>query len=239
MRKKKKVSNNFERSSTDYFIDISKCSPIPRNEENDLWEKYKNENDLLARDKIVKSNLHFVASVAKSYLGMGLSYPELIAEGNLGLMKAMDKFDYKRGNKTISYAVWWIKQAILEALDKKNLIKGDDSEFNKEIVEDDFDYGEQFLEPCDEKYMDDTDSVRFNTAEEISAVQTLMGCLTEKEADVIKYYFGLDNNDELTLEEIGKIFNLTKERIRQIKENALKKLRTEALKKSITSEIYK
>ena len=105
MRKKKKTITDFERSSIDYFKEINNLSPLTREEEFSLWEKYKKHNDMKARDKIIKSNLKCVASVAKEYIGMGLSYSDLIGEGNIGLAKAMEKFDYEKGYKTISYSV--------------------------------------------------------------------------------------------------------------------------------------
>lgn len=238
MRKKKKKINDFEKSSTDYFKEISNFSPLSIEEETSLWEKYKKNNDLAARDKIIKSNLKFVASVAKPYIGLGLSYADLIAEGNIGLMKAIDKFDYTKGFKTISYSVWWIKQTILEALKKRNLIHGDDSELNKETKESD--YQEEIVNNnYDEKYVDNSEFSEIKLAEELKTVSILLNCLNEREKAIIKFYYGLENENELTLEEIGKKFDLTKERIRQIKESALKKLRTEALKNAITSEIYK
>lgn len=240
MRKKKKRIDNFERSSIDYFKDISKFSTLSKEEEMSLWEKYKKENDLKARDKIVKSNLKFVASVATPYIGMGLSYSDLIAEGNVGFMKAMEKFDYTRDFKTISYSVWWIKQTILEALNKRNLIKGDDSELRKESQDAEDWIDENDDKSYENKYVEDTDFSEMPDEDiKSSSIMKLLGCLNSRERDVITYYFGLDGNDELTLEEIGKIFNLTKERIRQIKENALTKLRSEALKNSITSETYR
>ena len=236
MRKKKKSINDFEKSSSIYFSEISNFSPLSKEEEKSLWERYKKQNDISARDKIIKSNLKFVASVAKPYIGMGLSYPELIAEGNLGLMKAIDKFDYELGNKTISYSVWWIRQTILEALNKRNIINGDDSEFKTEVNEE-MNTDDIVNESYSEKYSEDDDT-EIKIAEEVAVVANLLDCLNDREREVIKDYYGIDTDDELTLEEIGKKFNLTKERIRQIKESALKKLRNEALKNSITSEIY-
>ena len=148
----------------------------------------------------------------------------------------MDKFDYELGNKTISYSVWWIRQTILEALNKRNIINGDDSEFMTEVNEE-MNTDDIVNESYSEKYSEDDDT-EIKIAEEVAVVANLLDCLNDREREVIKDYYGIDTDDELTLEEIGKKFNLTKERIRQIKESALKKLRTEALKNSITSEIY-
>ena len=126
MLKKKKIVNDFERSSQTYFKEISEFKPLSREEEFSLWERYRKNNDIGARDKLIKSNLKFVASVARGYQGLGLSYSDLIAEGNCGLMKAIDKFDYEKGYKTISYSVWWIKQSILEALKERAGIEGEE-----------------------------------------------------------------------------------------------------------------
>ena len=108
MLKKKKTVNDFEQSSQIYFNEISGFKSLSKEEEYSLWEQYRKNNDLSARDKLIKSNLKFVVSVARSYQGLGLSYSDLIAEGNYGLMKAIDKFDYEKGYKTISYSVWRI-----------------------------------------------------------------------------------------------------------------------------------
>ena len=237
MRKKKKKIVDFERSSIDYFNDINKLSPLSREEEHSLWEKYKKENDISARDKIIKSNLKFVASVAKPYIGMGLSYSDLIAEGNLGLIKALDKFDYEKGYKTISYSVWWIKQNILEALKKRNIINGD--EITPSETFDEEDNIDEDDNVTTEKYVDTFNFDTLKRNDETSIVKDLMESLTDREKRVVTDYFGLDSKEEMTLEEIGKEMGLTKERIRQIKESALKKLRTEALKNSITSETFK
>lgn len=240
MLKKKKVANEFERSAQAYFSEIGDFKPLSKDEELSLWERYKKDNDISARDKIIKSNLKFVASVAKPFQGLGLSYSDLIAEGNLGLMKAMDKFDYERGLKTISYSVWWIRQTILEALKERNLINGDEfpKDYEKPIdFDDDLEYNNTNTTYGPE-YEDNITNGELKYREMKRTISLLMGVLTEREQLILSDYFGLAGDDELTLEEIGKKIGLTKERVRQIKEKALKKLRTEALKNSITSDIY-
>jgi RNA polymerase primary sigma factor len=237
MIKKKRITTDFEKSSQIYFNEINKYKSLSRDEEASLWEKYKKDNDLSARDKIINSNLKFVASVAKQFQGLGLSYADLIAEGNVGLMKAIDKFDYKRGYKTISYSVWWIRQTILEALKERNLINGDEfpEDYEKPVYnanEDDYHYKDN------SNLLDDSLSEKLKTNEEKKTVELLFDDLSEKEKNIVTKYFGLDGSKEMTLEEIGKLYGLTKERVRQIKCNALKKMRSAALSFGVDATIY-
>lgn len=237
MIKKNKKINDFDISSKLYFNDISKFNSLSLDEEISLWERYRNNNDISARDELITSNLKFVASVAKTYQGRGLSYSDLIAEGNYGLLKAFDKFDYKKGYKTISYSVWWIRQAILDALEHRNGINGDDlpMDFEKQYADD-----EDIVLidiPQNNNFIENEESN--NSVEEIKETTNfLMEILNDREKLIVKKYYGIDEPEELTLEEIGKELSLTKERVRQLLEKALKKLRAVALTNSIKSDIY-
>lgn len=239
MLKKRKAVNDFERSSQTYFNEISEFNPLSREEEYSLWERYRKNNDINARDKLINSNLKFVASVARGYQGLGLSYSDLIAEGNYGLMKAIDRFDYEKGYKTISYSVWWIKQAILEALKERTGIEGESlpQDYEKQNSLNDDEYTVDNI--VKDEYIDYSTVDDVKTDELKSIIIDLIDCLTEREKYVITEYFGLESKKCLTLEDIGSNIGLTKERVRQIKEKALKKLRSEALNNSITSDIYK
>lgn len=236
MPTRKDKINDFEKSSRLYFNEINKFNPLSKKEEQSLWEQYKEKNDLKARDKLLKSNLRFVASVARKYQGLGLSYADLISEGNIGLLKSFDKFDYTKGNKTISYAVWWIRQTILEALKSRNLIDADDIEEYKKPDSPEYDSEENM--PCDSdeynsNYTDNSTVASITQKDDKGLVELLCKCLSSKEMLVISKYFGLGDDDEMTLEAIGDLMGLTKERVRQIKERGLRKLRAEAIQQSV------
>lgn len=238
MIKKNKKVNDFDISSQIYFKEISNYKSLSLDEEMSLWECYKKNNDLSARDKLITSNLKFVASVASGYQGRGLSYSDLIAEGNYGLLKSFDKFDYNKGYKTISYSVWWIRQSILDALERRNNINGDDLplDYEKQYGDD-----EDILIidiPKTNNFIED-DENKISIEELKKTTSMLTSILSEREKIVINKYYGIDGYKPLTLEEIGKELRLTKERVRQILERTLKKLRAEALSNSITSDIYK
>ena len=227
MKRNKNVIE-FDRSTSTYFNEITETSSLEKEEEYELWKKYKETGDINARNKLVSSNLKFVASIAKHYQGMGLSYNELIAEGNIGLIKSLDYFDGNKGFKIISYAVWWIKQSIIEAIKKRNVIEAEDLPFNttdefydieNEIIYDDT--SDQFLIDDEKKY--DTKE------EEHKTVGYLMNFLSEKERNIITQYYGLDGSKPKTLEEIGKQLGISKERVRQINAKSFTKMRSAAL----------
>ena len=204
---------------------------MTKSEEMNLWLKYKNENDLSARDKLITANLKFVANIARQYQGRGLSYADLISEGNMGLLKSIEKFDYTKNIKTISYSVWWIRQAIMEAISEKNKIETDNIPETPEGEERLSDQENmKTLDNSDENpYITDDIQESWDCPYNLYLVSILTQALAEKEKFVIEKSFGLDGNKPITLEEIGKEMGLTKERVRQYKEKAMKKMRSMAL----------
>ncbi len=267
----KSITNRETASLDKYLQDIGKEGLITAEEEVLLAQKIK-QGDQVALEKLTKANLRFVVSVAKQYQNQGLSLPDLINEGNLGLIKAAQRFDETRGFKFISYAVWWIRQSILQALAEQsrivrlplnqvgslNKIKKEASRLeqkyerppsNEEIAYA-LDIPEHKIEEAlkistytvsvdapiapdeDTKFLDVfinndspvTDSwlIKESLAREI---QRSLATLTEKERDVINLYYGIGMTHGLTLEEIGAKFDLTRERVRQIKEKAIRRLK--------------
>ena len=258
-----------------YFDDIAESTPLSREREVELADKIKN-GDMRARDEMIRANLRFVVDVAKKYQNRGLSLSDLISAGNLGLITAADRFDGTKGYKFISYAVWWIRQSILQTLaehvrtvrlplNKVSLLK-DISKASRKLGQDRATEpaieeiaaelevpAEEVLETIlsaravcslDESFTDDDERSLLNTladdTSETPDAESALSTLEERELRIIRLYFGLDGNEALTLEEIGDMMNLTRERIRQLKERALSKLRHpsrhQALK-TLTSEV--
>jgi RNA polymerase primary sigma factor len=280
----KQFTNRESKSLDQYFQEISKVNLITADQEVELALKIK-AGDLKAQEQLVKANLRFVVSVAKQFQNQGLSLGDLINEGNIGLIKAAQKFDETRGFKFISYAVWWVRQAIMQAVaDQSRVVRlplnrvGNLSKISKAYrnLEQEFERKptteelSKFLEMTTEEVayalqiagrqisMDaplkigdenknslidilpnndtpspDKDLLNESLKKEIS---NALRFLTEREANVIKLSFGIDADNSATLEEIGERFNLTRERIRQIKEKALIKLRES--KRSERLKIY-
>ena len=266
----KSITNRESASLDKYLQEIGKEDLIPAEEEVELAQRIK-EGDSVALEKLVKSNLRFVVSVAKQYQNQGLSLPDLINEGNLGLIKAAKKFDETRGFKFISYAVWWIRQSILQSLAEQSRIVrlplnqvGSINKIKKEFVRFEQEYERQ---PSYEELADITDipiekiketlSIS-NTAVSVDApfsdsedgslldvianpnspnadkslmveslnkeIERTLSTLSTREKNIIKYFYGISTS-QLTLEEIGQEFNITRERVRQIKEKAVKRLK--------------
>jgi len=267
----KQVTNRESKSLDKYLQDISKIELITAEEEVQLAQRIK-KGDQEALEKLTKANLRFVVSVAKQYQNQGLKLPDLINEGNLGLVKAAQRFDETRGFKFISYAVWWIRQSILQALAEQSRVVrlplnkiGSINKINKT-----FSYLEQTHErpPSPEEIAKELDmtinEVRqslknsgrhvsmdapLKEGEESSLydvmngvetprpdhdllteslrteINRVLGTLNEREADVVRLYYGIGEQPSMTLDEISEEFDLTRERVRQIREKAIKKLR--------------
>jgi RNA polymerase primary sigma factor len=251
------IINQKEISS--YLKDIRKFKVMNAERERELGKIMLNPDSTqkqkdLVKKELVEGNLRFVISVCKQYQNQGLDLPDLIAEGNVGLLKAIEKFDWSKNLRFISYGVWWIRQAIIESLNDNartirlpvNIVQ----EYQKiKKVIDDFDNStpKKFTNlphtiDLDSSMNDDGDTlVNFiknenaNNPEEVFSTKhilrekllSIVGILEDREKIIIQDYFGL-NGSIRTLEEIGEDFNLTKERVRQIKEKALKKLRNES-----------
>lgn len=254
-----------------YLQEIGEVPLITPQEEIELARRIK-EADQLALEKLTKANLRFVVSVAKQYQNQGLSLGDLINEGNLGLIKAAKRFDETRGFKFISYAVWWIRQSILQALAEQSRVvrlplnrvgalnkigkaysaleqeferEPSSSEIAEQLNMTDFEVADTlkisgrhlsmdapFSNSEDNRLLDviqndhlpppDDDLIDESLRVEI---ERALATLTKREAEVVRLYFGLGQEHPLTLEEIGERFNLTRERVRQIKEKAIRRLR--------------
>lgn len=222
--KRNKNIIEYDKTADVYFKEISNTTPLSKEEEYDLWKQYKDNNDIDARNKLVSANLKFVASIAKRYVGMGLSYGELIAEGNIGLIKALDNFDGDKGFKIISYSVWWIKQAILEAIKKRNVIDAEDLPSLK--IKDEMEVVEA---QETEEYSFDEEEKTDKIHDEKKMVGLLMNFLSDKERNIIEDYYGLNGKKAKTLEEIGNELGISKERVRQINKKSFLKMRTAAM----------
>ncbi len=275
----KQITNRESQSLDKYLQEIGKVDLLTPDEEVDLAKRIR-EGDQLALEKLTKANLRFVVSVAKQYQNQGLSLGDLINEGNLGLIKAAQRFDETRGFKFISYAVWWIRQSILQALAEQSRIVrlplnrvGSLNKISKTFseLEQKFEREpspDELAEVLDVATKEVVDTMKisgrhvsmdapFVQGEENSLldvlendmeekpdtglmndslrreVQRALSTLTQREADVITLYFGLNGEHSMTLEEIGEKFNLTRERVRQIKEKAIRRLRHTSRSKAL------
>ena len=225
-------ANDFTETVRVYYDDLKKYRPLTKAKERRLLKKCKKGN-LKAKNEILESNLRFVFDIARHYTGRGVPISELISDGNMGLLRAIEKFDESKDVKFISYAVWWIRQAMLESIKKKNAINfveiepntDNDASMDKKLIEDDEDdvsFNNDFSNENDEKE-------REIKIEQKNLVIKLLNVLDERERDVIESYYGINDKKELTLTDIGKKYNLSSERVRQIKKKGLMKLRTKML----------
>lgn len=221
-------ANDFNESLKSYFREIKDFKPLTKQEEKLLCKKIK-ELDSVAKDKLITANLRFVVSIAKRYRGRGVDFDDLIAEGNMGLMKAFEMFDDKKDNKFFSYAKWWIQQTIQEAIKKTPL---NNEIFPDEIISENIESDHDVSSPVkNENEMFLTDDKVDNTENKI-IVGELMDTLDDREYEIIQAAFGLLGDEPKKLDDIGRIYGLSRERIRQIKNTALTKLRSHALAKN-------
>jgi RNA polymerase primary sigma factor len=262
----------YDESSLDQYLkEISAYKLLTREEEVELAQRIK-QGDEEALDRLVRSNLRFVVSVAKKYQNQGVALSDLINEGNLGLIRAAHKFDETKGIKFISYAVWWIRQAILQALAEQSrivrvplnragalhrigkrsamLLQELGREPTVEELADELDISEdevrrtlslsqthlsldapltpgednRLLDYLPDQFAPGPDDETYDRAL-LDTVEEALGTLKEREAKILRLYFGLDSQEPMTLEEIGSLLGITRERVRQIKEKALLRLR--------------
>ena len=277
----KQVTNRETASLDKYLQEIGKVELITAEEEVELAQRIR-QGDKVALEKLTKANLRFVVSVSKQYQNQGLSLPDLINEGNLGLIKAAQRFDETRGFKFISYAVWWIRQSILQALAEQSRIVrlplnkiGSINKINKTYakLEQEFERepnAEEIAEALDiteaevkesmknagrhvsmdAPLIQDEDNNMYDVlkSDEVVTPETellyeslrkeidrAISTLTPREADVVRLYFGLNGSHPMTLEEIGEKFDLTRERVRQIKEKAIRRLKHASRSKILKS----
>ncbi len=269
----KSITNRESQSLEKYLQEIGKVDLLTPEEEVELAKKIK-QGDQVSLERLTKSNLRFVVSVAKQYQNQGLSLSDLINEGNLGLIKAAQRFDETRGFKFISYAVWWIRQSILQALAEQSRIVrlplnkvGSLNKINKAFSQLEQEYerepsAEELAEmldiateevettlgvaarhvSVDAPFVEGEDNSLLDVLENIGTgptdthlayneslsieIERSLSTLTERQRDVIKLYFGIGVEHPLSLEDIGDQFGLTRERVRQIKDKAINKLRT-------------
>ena len=275
----KQITNRESESLEKYFQEIGRVELITADEEVELARRIK-QGDQVALEKLTKANLRFVVSVAKQYQNQGLTLGDLISEGNLGLIKAAQRFDETRGFKFISYAVWWIRQSILQALAEHsrivrlplnkigwvtklhNTLQELEQKFEREPTT------AELADALDMTVEEVADTLKisarqvsmdapFSSGDEGSLLDLLedtnqvtpdhevlidslktevnraLSTLTQRENEIVTYYFGLNNQAPLTLEEIGNILSLTRERVRQIKEKAMRRLRYTSRSKSL------
>ena len=225
-------ANDFTETVRVYYDDLKKYKPLTKAKERRLLKKCKKGN-LKAKNEILEANLRFVFDIAKHYTGRGVPISELISDGNIGLLRAIEKFDESKDVKFISYAVWWIRQAMLESIKRRNAINfveiepntDNDSSMDKKLIEDDEDdvsFNNDFSNENDEKSIEVSENQR-------NIITSLIGTLSDRERDIVENYYGINDKKELTLTDIGKKYNLSSERVRQIKLNAIRKLRSKIL----------
>jgi RNA polymerase primary sigma factor len=235
-------ANDFTSTVRIYYNDLKKYKPLSRSKEKKLLKLCK-KGDEKAKNELLESNLKFVFDVAKRYTGRGVPISELISEGNMGLIKAIDKFDETQDVKFISYAVWWIRHAMLEAIRKNKLINYvelDTENGNNETIEKKVSDNEDEKVSSSELMFSNEyeEKKREINNEQKKIISNLLMLLTQREKFVIENYYGINNKNELTLNEIGIELKISSERVRQVKKQALKKLRSKVMLYNDIDDIF-
>jgi RNA polymerase primary sigma factor len=236
-------ANDFVRTVQTYYDDLKPYKPISRAKERKLIRASKKGN-LKAKNELLTSNLRFVFDVARKYTGRGLPISDLISEGNLALIRAIDKFDEKRDVKFISYAVWWVKQAMIESIKKEKVLNNVsfDEEYSDEAFENPtmFDREDEYICTNDTYFSNEKDEEdKELTENQIRLLESVMCVLGEREKDVIESFYGLNGKKQMTLLELGKKYDISSERVRQIKLTAIRKLRTKVMETDGMDELFR
>lgn len=209
-----------------YFKNLKQFKPLKKEEERKLIEAYKLRNDISARNKLIEHNLKYACQLANTYRNKGLSFSDLISEANNGLIDAIEKYDIKQDVKLISYSKWWIIQRMQAALERENKLPRETLEI--ESSEETF-YNDEMY---DENSCLDYEDNDFDYNEIINnkyLIERITSQISDRERDIVYRYYGINQNERYTLEDIGKVYGLTRERVRQIVDKAMTKMRSEAL----------
>lgn len=220
--------NDFTDNVRIYYKELNKYKPITKEEEDKLIREYKN-GSLTAKNKLIECNLRFVFDIARRYTGRGVPISDLISDGNVGLIRALDKFDETKNVKFISYAVWWIKQAMLESIKKNKLFSKSEIEPNntndsamerKLIYDEDDEVSYYEVESKENDMVED---------ERKSTVSELLTPLNDRERDIVKSFYGIGDRKELSLTEMSEKYGISVQRVMQIKKKSFKKMRSFAM----------
>ena len=225
-------ANDFTHTVRVYYDDLKNTKPLTRVKEKRLLRLSK-RGDTKARNELLEANLKFVFDVAKRYSGRGVPMGDLISEGNLGLIKAIEKFDESNDVKFISYAVWWIRHSMLDAIQKRKLTESvelesgvsNDNVFAAKLADDEDDE----VDGYNPSPFEDEGDTRDKMNKQNALINKMFSSLNQREMKVISHYFGIDGNKKMNLIEIGEELGITSERVRQIKGSAIKKMRSNAL----------
>lgn len=225
-------ANDFTHTVRVYYDDLKNTKPLTRVKEKRLLRLSK-RGDTKARNELLEANLKFVFDVAKRYSGRGVPMGDLISEGNLGLIKAIEKFDESNDVKFISYAVWWIRHSMLDAIQKRKLTESvelesgvsNDNVFAAKMADDEDDE----VDGYNPSPFEDEGDTRDKMNKQNALINKMFSSLSQREMKVINHYFGIDGNKKMNLIEIGEELGITSERVRQIKGSAIKKMRSNAL----------